>query len=211
MAQTQTNSDTSTLGDPETAASWLGHPIVKLAAERAPDLSARSLLTSMSSLMNELEDRFPNMSFDEILGASESDLQPDLMAQHMLGAGVDPDDVFIVTGYRSQKGPEPDRLDPTSPTTEAEQRIYEIADQIVAGADRAALTERYGKNLVMRAGSFVAPMSENQSDICRMLLEPGATFNRVSRARGERRQTAMYAWRKMRYHRTRHLHEWADQ
>jgi len=77
---------------------WLEHPIVQTAQEALPpDASALDLLTETLRLLNELDERFPGLSMDEILRARNS--KPATRRQvraKLLRAGADPADVAIV-------------------------------------------------------------------------------------------------------------------
>lgn len=104
---------------------WLDHPLVRHAQAHLPaETSTLDLLTETLRLMNELEERFPTMTFEEILSAPAADeAELEVMRGEMNAAGVSPIDVYTVAGGPK---PMPPRWPPRKFTTE--QELHTLRD-----------------------------------------------------------------------------------
>lgn len=75
---------------------WFDHPIVKRVQDRLPEgATALDLLSSLSDTLNDLEDRFPSLTFDQILEGGTNP-HPWQIGQRLASLGVSEADIDLI-------------------------------------------------------------------------------------------------------------------
>ena len=185
---------------------WLDNPIVKAAARRQRLPNIRSLFISLHSVLHDLEDRFPGVSFRELLSGSSGG-RPDNFIESLAEAGCDVDDIAIVAAHT---GCEPNAINIDEPSSNPERLKFELADDIVA--ERFVDRSKWNKEDWARAHAMPTPMSDSQRRVCAAVLEDQfRTMKSIAAELQISPSTVRQTIIKLRYHRSRRLHEWSEE
>ena len=185
---------------------WLDNPIVAAAARRQRHPNVLSLFESLHTVLHDLEDRFPGVPFRTLLSASSGE-RPANFIETLHAAGCDPDDIAIVAEHTGCSAP---AINIDEPANNRERLRMELADDIAAGLD--VDRSKWNREDWARAHAMPTPMSTVQRRVCATVLE--GQFRTMKSIAAELeispstvRQTVI----KLRYHRSRRLHEWSEE
>ena len=185
---------------------WLSNPIVAAAADRQRNPDVLSLFVSLHSVLHDLEDRFPGVPFRTLLSTSSSD-RPANFIEVLTEAGCDPDDIAIVAEHTGCTAP---AINIDEPANNRERLRMELADDIVAGLD--VDRSKWNREDWARAHAMPTPMSSVQRRVCAVVLE--GQFRTMKSIAAELKispSTVRQTVIKLRYHRSRQLHEWSEE
>lgn len=185
---------------------WLSNPIVASAARRQRHPNVLSLFESLHSVLHDLEDRFPGVPFRTLLSTSSSD-RPANFVEVLAEAGCDPDDIAIVAEH---SGCEPTAINIDEPANNRERLRMELADDISAGLD--VDRSKWNREDWARAHAMPTPMSDVQRRVCAAVLEDQfRTMKSIAAELAISPSTVRQTVIKLRYHRSRRLHEWSEE
>jgi len=185
---------------------WLSNPIVAAAANRQRNPDVLSLFVSLHSVLHDLEDRFPGVPFRTLLSTSSSD-RPDNFIETLHAAGCDPDDIALIAEHT---GCEPTAINIDEPANNRERLRMELADDIVAGLD--VDRSKWNREDWARAHAMPTPMSSLQRRVCAVVLEDQfRTMKSIAAELEISPSTVRQTVIKLRYHRSRRLHEWSEE
>ena len=184
---------------------WLDNPIVAAAARRQRHPNVLSLFESLHTVLHDLEDRFPGVPFRTLLSTSASD-RPANFIETLHAVGCDPDDIAIVAEHTGCDAP---AINIDEPANNRERLRMELADDIAAGlGDRS----KWNREDWARAHAMPTPMSTVQRRVCATVLE--GQFRTMKSIAAELKispSTVRQTVIKLRYHRSRRLHEWSEE
>lgn len=184
---------------------WLDNPIVAAAARRQRNPDLLSLFVSLHGVLHDLEDRFPGVPFRTLLSTSAD--RPANFIETLEAAGCDPDDIAIVAEHTGCDAP---AINIDEPANNRERLRMELADDIAAGLD--VDRSKWNREDWARAHAMPTPMSTVQRRVCATVLE--GRFRTMKSIAAELKispSTVRQTVIKLRYHRSRRLHEWSEE
>lgn len=182
---------------------WMSNPLVARARMTAPRADVLSLFVTLHEIMHDLEDRFPGVTFRELLSSAQGG-KPDRLVDTLRRAGCAAEDIAIVAGAVN-----PGRaIEIDNPTSKREMQRFELADALRNGEDIDL--SAWSPEDVARCSAMATEMSATQRLVCSEVFENRfRSMKAISDHLGLAAATVRQALVKLRYHRSRQLHEWS--
>lgn len=174
---------------PETFEAWTKNPIVKRILDKDPDLNPLRILERLSETLNELEEKFPNLPFEEIFVLQRVHPDSEALRASMRRCGVPQEAIDLISPVSRKRLGNYDRF-------------KALADTGLSAQD--LMRKGHPKNTSFFAQRMRRPLTKIETEIGEYVLDnPDVPVTDIEDKFNVSDNTAMQYAMKVKYHRER--------